>query len=190
MTGKNASSASDGPLVYGRCQTCAAPLSGYPGDFAKCRTCRRMTMLPAEPPTGWRMVRDPARLKALPTGFIVMFYSSIVAFFWTGGGTDLAGGAVVVIVLSMWIFSIMQFAKAAERQRGWWMPVVEYHVASVFIILCFWKMVASAKAMFAASFDARNLLTLVLSILALFICMLICGDARRRIAHLRIVRDA
>ena len=189
VTVKKASKTGERPLVHGRCQTCAAPLRGFPGDFAKCRACRRMTMLSADPPAGWRTVRDPARLQALPAAFIVMFYAAIAAFFWTGGGTDLVGGAVVVIVLSTWIFSIMQFAKAAERQRGWWLPVIEYHVAGVFVILSFWMLVDSVMAMLRSTAASLTLLTLVLSVFALFVCTLVCGDARRRIAHLRIVRD-
>jgi hypothetical protein len=147
-----------------------------------------MTLLPADPPAGWRLVRDPDKLKVLPFFFVVSFYASIVAILWTGGGTDLAGGAIVILVFATWIYSIMVFAKAAERQKGWRTPVIEYHLASLIMLPCFYQVLPACNEVLGGNFGPLISLRFIGSAIGLFLCLLIYGDARRRVAHLRIVR--
>lgn len=149
-----------------------------------------MTMLPSDPPRGWRLVTQHEKLKAIPFYFIMLFYASMIAIVWTGGGTGLAGGTVVVIVFAMWIYSIMTFSRAAERQRGWRIAVLEYHVASLGFLLCYFVVLPSCVAAAGGEFGPVLSLRFVGAILGLMVSVLIYGDARRRVAHLRIVRDS
>jgi hypothetical protein len=179
----------DLPVVAGPCRKCNRTISGFPGDYSKCKHCQTMSMLPADPPPGWRTVAHPERLTALPAYFIVSFYASIVAIAWTGGGTGLVGGGIVVLVFAMWIFSIMQFAKAAERQRRWWLPVVLYHVACIVIPVCLWSGVGGCTAVANGDFSPLAFLRMIGSAIGLFLCVLIYGFARGSLARLRVVRQ-
>ena len=97
--------------------------------------------------------------------------------------------SVLVIVFAMWIFSIMQFSKAAEKQRGRWLPIVEYHIAGLLALPCFVWSMGSCNEISQGRINATVLLWLLLAVVGLFACVLIYSDARRRVAHLRIVRD-
>lgn len=145
-------------------------------------------MLSAEPPPGWRLVAQHDKLKVIPIYFIMLFYASMIAIVWTGGGTGLAGGTVVVIVFAMWIYSVMTFSRAAERQPGWWVAVLEYHVASLGFLLCYFVVLPSCLAAAGGQFEGLVSLRLIGAILGLMVSVLVYGDARRRVAHLRIVR--
>ncbi|MCB9850632.1 MAG: hypothetical protein H6817_07995 [Phycisphaerales bacterium] len=178
----------DLPMVAGTCRKCGRAISGFPGDLGKCGHCKVMTLLPGDPPPGWRLVRRPERLMVLPVYFIFSFYASIVAIAMTGGGTGLVGGGVVVVVFAMWIFSIMQFSKAAEHQPRWWLPVLLYHVACVAIPICFWLGLGGCNAIAHSEVTPTALLRVLGATIGLFACMLIYGFARGSLAKLRVVR--
>ena len=180
----------DLPTVAGTCRNCGRTISGFPGDLGKCRHCRKMTLLPADPPPGWRLVAQPERLTVLPVYFITSFYASIVAIAWTGGGTDFIGGGIVVLVFAMWIFSIMQFSKAAEHQRRWWLPVLLYHLACIAIPLCFWLGLGACNAVSQGRVSPIAVLRVLGSVVGLFLCVLVYGFARGSVARLRVVRGS
>lgn len=177
----------DLPFVTGTCRRCNRAVSGFPGDFAKCSHCSVMTQMPLTPPPGWRLVANPDRLAALPFYMVGGFYASIVAIAWTGGGAGIVGGGIVVVIFATWIFSIMQFSRAAERQRRWWLPVLFYHLASLTIPLCFWLVVTGCSAVFRGDVNAASLIRPVLGVLGLFISVLLYGFARGALARLRVV---
>ncbi|MCB9867028.1 MAG: hypothetical protein H6816_10400 [Phycisphaerales bacterium] len=177
----------DLPLVTGTCRRCGRAVAGFPGDFAKCSHCSVMTQMPLTPPPGWRLVAHPDRLTALPFYMIATFYLSIVAIAWTGGGSGIVEGGIVVVIFAMWIFSIMQFSKAAERQRRWWLPVFLYHFASLLIPLCLWSGLTGCTAVFHGEIGVSALVRAVLSVVGLFVCILIYGFARGAVARLRVV---
>jgi len=182
-------SADAGPTVSGNCTHCQRVVAGFPGDFAKCESCKRMTTLPLEAPHGWRLIRDPNKLVVLPVYFVVLFYASILAIAWTGGGTDPVGGGVVVIVFAMWIYAIMQFSRTAERQRRWWTPVVLYHAASLLVPVCLYNIVRAASAIAGGTFTVGTVGRVFAGIAGLLVCFLLYGFARGRVARLRLVRD-
>lgn len=179
----------DQPVISGACKHCKKNVSGFPGDFARCPACKRMTQLPLEPPRGWRLINDPAKLAVMPFYFVLLFYGSMVAIAWTGGGTGLAGGAIVVVVFAMWIFSITQFSKTAHRQQGWWVPVLLYHVASVIVPICFWLAARGCAPIMQGSVSAGAIVDIAIALAGLFVCLLIYGWARGRLARLRVIRN-
>jgi len=178
----------DLPFITGSCRKCGRAISGFPGDFAKCGHCRMMTQLALTPPPGWRLVRHPEKLAALPFYMIGGFYASMFAIARTGGGSDLFGGAIVVLIFAIWIFSIMQFKRAAERQRRWWLPVVLYHLASLAIPLCLWLGVTGCTAVVNGEASIMAILRILASASGLLVCILIYGFARGSVARLRVVR--
>lgn len=175
------------PVVFDHCSHCRNRVGGFPGDYAKCK-CGAMTILPADPPAGWRTVSDPARLKVLPFFLVTLFYASIAAIFMTGGGSGLGGGAIVVIVFAMWIYAIMNFSATAEKQPGWWICVLEYHIASLGMLCCFFVVLPRVMEALSGQFGSLISLPMLGAVTGLLICLLIYGDARRRVAHLRIVK--
>ncbi len=176
------------PVVKGACSKCGRSVSGFPGDYARCGKCDHMQMLTSEPPAGWRHVVHADRLTTLPFWFVTLFYMSIGAIAWTGGGADIYSSGLVVLVFAAWIFSIMQFSKAAERQRRWWAPVLEYHIVAMLMIPSFMWLGAVVASVANWVIDIWILAWLLIAGVLLFVCLLLYGDARRRIAHLRIVR--
>jgi hypothetical protein len=178
----------DLPFVGGRCRRCGRAISGFPGDFARCSHCKMMTQLALTPPPGWRLVKDPGKLTAMPFYMIGGFYASMVAIAWTGGGAGLVGGAIVVLIFATWIFSIMQFKRAAERQRRWWLPVVLYHVASVAVPVCIWLGVTGCTDVVQGEASFMSLVRVCVSLVGLFVCILVYGFARGSVARLRVVR--
>lgn len=174
------------PIIMDHCSHCGARVGGFPGDYARC-TCGRMHMLPGDPPAGWRLVQDTGRLKVLPFYVVSLFYASIAAIFWTGGGTGLMGAAVVVLVFAMWIYAIMSFATAAEKQRGWWICMLEYHLSSVGFLICFFVVLPRMLEVFSGRLGALLSPAMLGACVGLVVCIVVYGDARRRVAHLRIV---
>lgn len=175
------------PEVVGRCTKCGNPIPGFPGDFARCKNCRTRVQLPPDPPAGWRTVADPEKLTALPAYFIITFYATIVALAWTRGGQGLAGGAMVIVALAMWILSIMQFARTAERQRRWWVPVLLYHAAGIAIPFCFFGGLQGCRPILRGEPDLAAFALSIGSVVGLFACMLVYGVAKGLTARLRIV---
>jgi len=180
--------ADESPVVHARCNRCGKSVSGFPGDYGKCTSCKHLTRLPAEPPSGWRLVHQADKLNVLPFYFVALFYASVVAIFWTGGGTDLIGASIVVIVFAMWIYSLMTFSRAAERQKGRWIVTIEYHVASLLALVSFFVLLPGCMDVFQGHIATLFSLRTLGAFTALPICVLLYGDARRRLAHLRIVR--
>lgn len=176
------------PVVDGVCSNCSTGVSGFPGDYARCTKCNHMQMLSSQPPPGWRHVVYADRLTTLPFWFVTLFYASIGAIVWTGGGSDIYTSGLVVLVFAGWIFSIMQFSKAAERQRRWWAPVLEYHIVALLMIPSFMWLAGVVASVANWVIDIWILVWLLIAGVLLFVCLLLYGDARRRIAHLRIVR--
>lgn len=180
----------DLPFITGTCRRCGKAISGFPGDFAKCGPCGTMTQLPLTPPPGWRLVRRAEQLPAIPIYMVAGFYASIIAIVLTQGGTSLVGGAIVVLVFATWIFSIMQFKKAAEHQPRWWLPVVLYHVAGSAIPLCFWLGAGGCDSVMHGDVSLGAISRLLASAVGLLVCILIYGFARGSVARLRVVRSA
>ncbi|NOX58319.1 MAG: hypothetical protein GXP29_05595 [Planctomycetes bacterium] len=145
-------------------------------------------MLSSELPAGWRFVGYAQRLVLLPLWIVPLFYASIGAILWTGGGTDLVSSAFVVIVFAGWIFSIMQFSKSAEHQPRWWVPVLEYHIVALLMIPCFRWFMGGVSAITTWTVDWMSMAWLFFALVVSFVCLLLYGDARRRVAHLKIVR--
>lgn len=176
------------PVVNGHCSKCGSAVAGFPGDYARCDKCQHMQMLSSDPPPGWRTVAHGDRLTQLPFWFVTLFYASIGAILWTGGGTDFYSSSIVILVFAGWIFSIMQFSKAAERQRRWWAPVLEYHLVAILMIPGFMWLAGAFMAIVNWTITGMTLLWMLFAAVILFISLLLYGDARRRIAHLKIVR--
>jgi len=146
-------------------------------------------MLPADPPTGWRFVHDPTRLKVLPFFMVIFFYMSVLGIFWTAGDSSLFGAVVVILIFATWIYAIMNFSTAAEKQSGWWISVMEYHVASAGMLGCFFVVLPRIMEGINGRINAVFSLPMLGAMIGLFICLLIYGDARRRVAHLRIIKS-
>ncbi len=176
------------PVVDGACSQCGSGVAGFPGDYARCNKCQHMQMLASEPPPGWRTVARSERLTQLPFWFVTLFYASIGAIVWTGGGSDVYSSGIVILVFAAWIFSIMQFSKAAERQRRWWVPVIEYHIVALLMIPGFMWLAGAFMAIVNWTIDGKVLLWMLFAAAIMFISLLLYGDARRRIAHLKIVK--
>ncbi|HNO78949.1 MAG TPA: hypothetical protein PKN33_12895 [Phycisphaerae bacterium] len=176
------------PVVKGVCSKCGRSVAGFPGDYARCDKCEHMQMLSSDPPPGWRMAAGGERLTQLPFWFTTLFYASIGVIVWTGGGSDTISSIIVVLVFAGWIFSIMQFSKAAERQRGWWIPVLEYHIVALLMIPGFMCAAGALMALVNWTIDGMTFLWMLFAAVIMFISLLLYGDARRRIAHLKIIR--
>lgn len=146
-------------------------------------------MLPADPPAGWRFVHDPSRLKVLPFFMVTLFYASIAAIFLTAGGGNPLGAIVVILVFATWIYAIMSFSTTAEKQPGWWISVLEYHIASAGMLGCFFVVLPRIMEGISGRVGAMFSLPMLGAVTGLFVCLLVYGDARRRVAHLRIIRS-
>lgn len=150
-----------------------------------------MTLLRREPPPGWRLIAKPNRLAIMPIVFVALFYVSVLGIFLTGqpqaGSSGWIANAVVIVVFAGWIYSIMHFARLAERRKGWWIPVVEYHISSLMMVFCMAWLAAGCQGVVSGSFTRASLLLGIGGLVLLLPAIVIYGDARRRIAHLCIV---
>ncbi len=177
------------PEVVGRCVKCGNPVPGFPGDRARCKNCRTRLQLPLEAPAGWRTVADPQKLLTLPAYMVMTFYAALVALAWTRGGQGLAGGALVIVALAMWIFSIMQFGRTAERPPRWWLPVLLYHAVALVIPFCFFVGLRGCQEVVGGRPSLRAAGKSLLAVIGLFGCMLGYGLARGLTARLRVRRE-
>jgi hypothetical protein len=178
------------PRVAGPCRHCGRVAEGFPGDYASCPHCHKMTKLPPQPPPGWRLVHRVGQLASIPYYMVTLFYSSIVAIAWTGGGTGLGGGTIVVLVFAAWIFTIMRFGAAAEHQPGWWFPVVAYHLSSFLVPVAFWLAARGCAAVSEGAWGLAGIGSILGALAVSGVCLLAYGVARGRTARLRVVRDA